>query len=107
MGDLGIIQLMPGSLPPVSSRSQQPILILALLLTYVLSPQPKRSNSTMLSLNISIFYVILVSFTIFTCSPHSASWGKLVSGHCFKINAVLLSAATFNVVSDIIILALP
>ena len=44
---------------------------------------------------------------IFSCSPVQKAWEPSLSGHCIDLGVVLLVAAVINVVTDVVILALP
>ena len=54
-----------------------------------------------------IFYVTVTFIQVFFCNPREGIWNKLVPAKCFDTNAILISIATFNLVSDVIILILP
>ncbi len=55
-----------------------------------------------------VYYIISTFFTIFACAPRNAIWDPLVTGAtCFDNNTLVLVTCLFNIVSDIVILALP
>ena len=57
---------------------------------------------------IILFYLPLMFFVIFECSPRDIIWNKLATtGHCFNIIAILEATGIFNVISDFGILLLP
>ena len=57
---------------------------------------------------ISLFYFILMFFTIFQCSPRENIWNKLATtGSCYNIDAIDKATGVFNVISDFAVLILP
>lgn len=56
----------------------------------------------------SIYYLIITFFEIFACSPREMFWNRLITkGHCYNIEAVNITSATMNCISDFVILLLP
>ena len=45
--------------------------------------------------------------TIFQCIPIAASWNKEISGNCVNSDATWFSYAVINILTDVIVLALP
>ncbi|PSN69522.1 hypothetical protein BS50DRAFT_522144 [Corynespora cassiicola Philippines] len=63
--------------------------------------------SSLILLN-GIFYTIATFLTIFACSPREKIWDPfIVGGHCMDYNALITTAAAFNIWSDTMILILP
>lgn len=53
-----------------------------------------------------VFYLIEFFLDILKCSPRERAWNPTIPGHCiFRTN--LIYRASFNVISDVVILALP
>ena len=87
----------------------------AILLQYlsVFAPQ-KCMNSLMwwsariIIIVTAVFYVLLLLIAIFACSPREAIWNPLITGaQCVDKSMLTLIDRLFNIISDIIILALP
>lgn len=58
--------------------------------------------------SIFLFYLILMFFTIFQCSPRENIWNKLATtGYCYNIDAIDKATGVINVITDFAILILP
>lgn len=44
---------------------------------------------------------------IFLCTPVSYFWDKTIKGHCLNFTAVYFSNASFNIISDLVIMIIP
>ncbi|KAI1824024.1 hypothetical protein F4861DRAFT_285973 [Xylaria intraflava] len=62
--------------------------------------------NTTLVLNV-LFYGSAKFVDNFACSPHEKIWDPTVEGHCINMRAETLVSAIVNLVSDLVILALP
>lgn len=87
---------------------------LSLLLQYLKIFVPVRNNSIMVLVtycviwSTSTYYLITTFLEIFACSPRERFWNLLITkGHCFNINAVNITSAVINCISDFVILLLP
>ena len=57
---------------------------------------------------IILFYLIIMFFNIFQCSPREVIWNKLsTTGHCYNAYAIIKATGVFNVILDFGILILP
>ncbi|KAJ2977748.1 hypothetical protein NUW58_g7713 [Xylaria curta] len=61
---------------------------------------------TNLALNV-LFYVAAKLVENFACFPHETIWDFTVEGHCLDQKSLALASAIVNLVSDLLILALP
>lgn len=54
-----------------------------------------------------LFYFADTCVEIWECTPRTKIWDPMVPGHCVNINTAFVATAAVNVVSDLLILALP
>ncbi|KAI1428898.1 hypothetical protein F5Y12DRAFT_639887 [Xylaria sp. FL1777] len=54
-----------------------------------------------------LYYISSIVVSAISCFPHEKIWHPTLPGTCFNTKAFIISNATLNLVSDIIILALP
>lgn len=54
-----------------------------------------------------LYYISIVTASALSCFPHEKIWHPTMPGRCFNTKVLFVSNATLNLVSDIIILALP
>ena len=86
---------------------------LSLLLQYLRIFVPIRDSSVIVLVTYFviwshlIFYLINLFFGIFACSPRRKLWDRFIDGHCFNIDAIIISSAAMNCISDFVILLLP
>ena len=55
----------------------------------------------------TIFYIIFFFVPIFLCNPRSKIYNPDEPGKCLRIQALYISSASFNVISDIAMLSVP
>lgn len=60
----------------------------------------------MLWINV-VYYSAAILVSSLSCFPHERIWDKTVPGTCIDSKIILISSATLNVVSDLLILVLP
>lgn len=53
------------------------------------------------------FYIACTVFENLSCTPRGKIWKKLIDGHCFNSPAPIMTSGILNVVSDLVIFALP
>ncbi|KAL4890898.1 hypothetical protein BDV59DRAFT_209293 [Aspergillus ambiguus] len=85
---------------------------LSILLLYLRVFAPSRKSKTYFFIQVLIwvnllFYTANTIVKIFECNPRSKIWNRDTPGHCVNINSLIMTAAVFNVVSDVLILLLP
>lgn len=87
---------------------------LSLLLQYLEIFMPIRNYDFMVVVTYIIigsnliFYLACTFFEIFACTPREMFWNRLITnGHCFNMDAINISSATINCISDFVILLLP
>lgn len=87
---------------------------LSLLLQYLKIFVPVRNNSIVVLVtycviwSTSTYYLITTFLEIFACNPREMFWNLLITKrHCFNINAVNITSAVINSISDFVILLLP
>ena len=56
---------------------------------------------------IALYYVIATILTIFECTPVKKSWDKPLPGTCLDLQAFFFANAAFNVITDVLVMALP
>lgn len=54
-----------------------------------------------------VFYIIVIIVRALLCLPREKIWNPSVPGHCLNGNTVMVSTASFNIVSDFAIFCLP
>lgn len=54
-----------------------------------------------------LFYVACTIVENFSCAPREKIWNKLVPGHCINNPALIMSSGILNLVSDVLVFALP
>ena len=84
---------------------------LSILLQYLRILVPTRNKVFYLThfviwLNL-LFYIAIGLVTIFECKPREKIWKPFLPGRCVNFNAVLITGASVNIVSDFVILAFP
>lgn len=88
---------------------------LSILLQYLRIFVPTRRGNLGMYIGLCVvfgshlaFYIVVTFFQIFSCSPREATWNKLIAHkHCFDLPAMFVASGVVNVVSDLVILALP
>ena len=86
-----------------------------MLLQYsrIFNPVGKENLPMFIAIQVSLwtiilFYLIVMFFDIFQCSPREIIWNKLgTTGHCYNIHAIIKATGVFNVILDFGILILP
>ncbi|KAL8729542.1 MAG: hypothetical protein Q9181_004965 [Wetmoreana brouardii] len=56
---------------------------------------------------IALYYIIAILLTIFECNPVRKSWEKQLPGSCIDLQTFFFANAAFNVITDILVMALP
>ncbi|KKY20014.1 putative pth11-like integral membrane protein [Phaeomoniella chlamydospora] len=81
----------------------------SLLLQYLrLFPSQKVRRTCWIVLGIVIAYGIYAVFVVlFMCTPVKYFWDKSIKGTCLNNSAVYFSTASFNIISDIVIICIP
>ncbi|KAF2752842.1 hypothetical protein EJ05DRAFT_515306 [Pseudovirgaria hyperparasitica] len=54
-----------------------------------------------------LYYLVNVFVVIFQCNPREKAWEPFLRGECADQNAIYLTCAIFNIVSDIVIILIP
>ncbi|OAG04931.1 uncharacterized protein CC84DRAFT_1260216 [Paraphaeosphaeria sporulosa] len=54
-----------------------------------------------------MFYIACTVVENFSCAPREKIWNKLIEGHCVNNPALIMSSGILNMVSDVVIFALP
>lgn len=54
-----------------------------------------------------MFYIACTVVENFSCVPREKIWNKLIDGHCVNNPALIMSSGVLNLVSDVVIFALP
>lgn len=54
-----------------------------------------------------MFYIACTIVENFSCTPRAKIWDKLIDGHCVNNPALIVSSGIINLVSDVVIFALP
>lgn len=55
----------------------------------------------------TLFYSIAFFLAIFACRPRHKIWSPEVPGQCFDSKSLYITSATFNTVSDLLVLSVP
>ena len=58
-------------------------------------------------ITIALYYIIAILITIFECTPVNKSWNKKTPGHCISTANFFYANAAFNVITDLMVMALP
>lgn len=58
-------------------------------------------------ITIALYYIIAILITIFECLPVNKSWNRKVKGHCISTANFFYANAAFNVLTDLMVMALP
>ncbi|KAL9592696.1 MAG: hypothetical protein Q9179_006454, partial [Wetmoreana sp. 5 TL-2023] len=56
---------------------------------------------------IALYYIIAILITVFECTPVQKSWEKQLPGSCIDLQTFFFANAAFNVITDILVMALP
>jgi hypothetical protein len=54
-----------------------------------------------------LFYIVIIPLVIFACTPRSKIWNPFQHGTCINIFAVDLATGVFNLLLDLIMIAMP
>ncbi|KAL8711095.1 MAG: hypothetical protein Q9220_004476 [cf. Caloplaca sp. 1 TL-2023] len=56
---------------------------------------------------IGLYYLIAILLTVFECTPVKKSWEKTIPGSCIDLQTFFFANAAFNVITDVMVMALP
>ncbi|MCJ1463804.1 hypothetical protein MMC07_002413 [Pseudocyphellaria aurata] len=86
--------------------TKESILFLYLRLFNVGHPRFRRAVYIAISI-VALYYAISIVITIFECRPVARSWDKTIHGTCMNVGIFFYANASFNVVSDLMVMGLP